>query len=70
MIESNTQLINIVRISKEYHAIMDKYFNPNHNCFSCIPLAYATLKDACEIRGYDLEHILKELNNDITKISS
>jgi len=62
MITSDQYLIDIVRTSQRHHELMDKYFNPNHVCFGCLPLAYASLKHACEIRQYNLQDILNELN--------
>lgn len=59
---SNMKLIDIIRKSKKNKEILNTYFNPHNQCFSCLIISSMILRDACELKKINLSDILSKLS--------
>jgi len=62
VITEHTALVDIVRTSKKHKELIFKIFNHRGGgCFTCNPVAFRTIKEACEDHQLNLGEVLDEI---------
>ena len=57
-----TKLVEIVRKSKKNKQVLNRYFNPNNQCFGCMVVSGMKLKDACALKKIDSDMLIGQLD--------